>query len=74
LYLGGEFTEMTFRTPFENLIRQLNPDCDPLHEPHRKKKIGAPDFSAKSNAVQIGYTETKNLHKNLEEELEMRPL
>jgi hypothetical protein len=53
LYLRGEFTEMTFRTPFENLIRQLNPDCDLLHEPHRKKKIGAPDFRANRKTVRI---------------------
>jgi hypothetical protein len=55
--VGREFTEMTFRTPFENFIRQLNPDCHLLHEPSPKKNIGSRDFIVSKNAVKVGYIE-----------------
>jgi hypothetical protein len=70
LYLKEGFTEMTFRTPFETLIRQINPEFSLLQEPSRERKIGAPDFKAYKNAAKIGFIETKNLDKNLDQELQ----
>lgn len=69
-YLTGDYTEITLRTPLENLVKSLNQDFNLLQEPRRMKKIGAPDFKAFRKNVKIGYIETKDLGKNLDEELE----
>jgi type I restriction-modification system DNA methylase subunit len=69
-YLTGDYTEITLRTPFENLIRSLSKDFSLIQEPKRTEKLGAPDFKAYRKNVKIGYIETKDLNKNLDEELE----
>ena len=66
IYLGGDYTEMTFRTAFETLIESLNHDYDLIHEPKRVHNLGAPDFKAFVGSANIGYIETKNLGENLD--------
>ena len=68
-YLTGDYTEITLRTPFENFIRSLSKDFSLIQEPKRTEKLGAPDFKAYRKNVKIGYIETKDLGKNLDEEL-----
>lgn len=68
-YLTGDFTEITLRTPLENFIRNLSKDFTVIQEPKRTEKIGAPDFKAYRKNVKIGYIETKDLGRNLDEEL-----
>lgn len=70
IYLGGDYTEMTFRTAFETLIESLNPNYDLTHEPKRVTALGAPDFKAFLGSANIGYIETKNLGENLDNVLE----
>jgi len=67
-YSTGDYTEPTLRTPFENFIRGLSNDFVLIHEPKRTE-IGAPDFKAFRRIVKVGYIETKDLNKNLDEEL-----
>lgn len=67
-YLTGDYTEITLRTPFENFIKGLSDDFVLIQEPKRTE-IGAPDFKAFRKTVKIGYIETKDLNKNLDEEL-----
>lgn len=68
-YLKGDYTESTMRTPFENFIKSLDKKFNMIHEPRRIPKLGAPDFRAYRNEIKIGYIETKDLGKNLDEEL-----
>lgn len=74
IYLDGDYTEMTFRTPFETMIESINPDYNLNHEPKRVKNLGAPDFKAFSGSVSIGYIETKNLGKNLDKVLQSKQM
>jgi len=67
-YLTGDYTEITLRTPFENFVQGLSNDFVLIQEPKRTE-IGAPDFKAFRKAVKVGYIETKDLNKNLDEEL-----
>jgi len=69
-FVRGDYTEMTFRTPFENFIESLNAEFGLFQEPERKRKLGAPDFQAFRKAVKVGYIETKDIGKNLDDELE----
>jgi hypothetical protein len=69
-YLTGDYTEITLRTPLENFIRRLSEDCGLIQEPKRIAKIGAPDFKAYHKSVKVGYIETKDLGRNLDEELQ----
>ena len=69
-YLTKDYTEGTLRTPFENFIKDLNKEFDLTQEPKRVKKLGAPDFKASNKSIKIGYIETKDLDKNLDNELE----
>ncbi len=66
IYLGGDFTELTFRTPFENFIERLSPSVDLRQEPMRKRGFGAPDFKAFYRGRKVGYIETKNIDENLD--------
>lgn len=68
-YLSGDYTEITLRTPLENFVKGLNKDLDLIQEPKRTQKVGAPDFKAYRKNVKVGYIETKDLGKNLDEEL-----
>ena len=58
---GGRATEFTYRTPLENLLRELAPaGAKIVQEPQRETDIGAPDFRIenKSGAI-VGYAECK---------------
>lgn len=68
-YLQADYTEGTFRTPLENFLKKLNPQCDFNQEPDRATNLGAPDFKVFRNGVKFGYVETKELGKNLDQEL-----
>jgi hypothetical protein len=68
-YLTNDSTELSLRTPFENFVRGLNKDFNLMQEPKRKEGIGSPDFKAFKKTIKIGYIETKDLNKNLDEEL-----
>jgi type I restriction-modification system DNA methylase subunit len=68
-YLSGDYTEITLRTPLENFIKSLDKDFDLIQEPRRTEGVGAPDFKVYRKKVKIGYIETKDLGKNLDEEL-----
>jgi len=70
IYLTEDYTEYTFRTPFQNFIENLNKDFNLHQEQKRVQKLGAPDFKAYRKASKIGYIETKDLGKNLDNELE----
>jgi len=69
--ISHEGTEMTFRTPLENLLNSKKPNSkiEIIHEPSREKGFGAPDFKVEINGTIIGYIETKALNANLEKEL-----
>jgi len=69
-YLTEDYTEFTLRTPFENFIKSLNNNFHLTQEPKRVQQLGAPDFKAYRKASKIGYIETKDLGKNLDNELE----
>ncbi len=68
-YAQGDYTEATFRTPFENFLKKLLPQCEFIHEPDRVTKLGAPDFKVLRGGAKMGYVETKELGKNLDKEL-----
>jgi hypothetical protein len=69
-YATGMSTEMTFRTPFENLIGDLATDLKLIQEPQRKGNIGAPDFKVYRGGAKIGYIETKDLDVDLDREID----
>lgn len=74
IYLQGDYTEGSYRTPFENFIKQLDTNYNIIQEPKRTKKLGAPDFKCFRKEVKIGYIETKDIDKNLDNELESQQL
>lgn len=74
IYLSRDYTEMTFRTAIENLIKNLNPDFNLIHEPKRVTDLGAPDYKAFLGSANVGYIETKNLGVNLDNALESEQL
>lgn len=49
-------------------MTNLNSNYTLIQEPRRTKGFGAPDFKAFKNRVKIGFIETKDLNKNLDEE------
>ncbi len=70
IYKTGNFLEHTFRTQFENLLKdflkdELKSDLKIIHEPQREK-FGAPDFKIidKANNI-IGYIECKNITEDI---------
>jgi len=73
-YLSKDYTELSLRTPLENLVRSLSKDYNLIQEPKRTEKVGAPDFKAFRKTVKVGYIETKDLNKNLDEELKSEQL
>lgn len=74
IFLDSNFTEMTFRTALETLIRSSFPNLSLLQEPQRKRGIGAPDFQVFKGLVKIGYIETKEPNRNLDSELDSEQL
>lgn len=65
-YLTSDYTEHSYRTPFENLIKHIHKEIKLIHEPKRTKGFGAPDFKAFRGIVNVGYIETKNLDSELD--------
>jgi len=70
IYLQGDYTEWTLRTPFENFVKSLNSNYNLIQEPKRTKGLGAPDFKAFFGSRKVGFIETKDLGENLDEVLE----
>lgn len=70
IYSHGDYTEWTYRTPFENFIKGLNPDYNLTQEPKRAAGLGAPDFKAFYNNRKVGFIETKDLGENLDKIVE----
>ncbi|TMS40571.1 MAG: DNA methyltransferase [Methanobacterium sp.] len=66
IYSNKDYTELTLRTPFENLITGLNDEFKLIQEPKRVVNLGAPDFKAFLGSAKIGSIETKNLGENLD--------
>lgn len=65
-YKQGDSTEMSYRTPFQNLIEKSFTDCRLTEEARQPENlIGRPDFKARFNGVDIGYIETKDLFSDL---------
>ncbi len=63
-------TEFTPRTPLENLLNQIKPDKEIkiIQEPKKEEGIsGRPDFKVEINGLTVGYIETKNISRNLDE-------
>ena len=68
-FLTEKYTEYSYRTQLENLIQGLNSNYKLLQEPKREKDLGAPDFNAFTDSIKIGFIETKDLNKDVYEEL-----
>lgn len=66
IYSNKDYTELTLRTPFENLITGLNNEYNLIQEPKRVVNLGAPDFKAFLGSAKVGSIETKNLWENLD--------
>lgn len=73
-YLTQDSTEGTLRTPFENFIKRFSPNINLIHEPKRVSGLGAPDFKAFYRSRKVGFIETKDLGKNLDNVLESEQL
>jgi asparagine synthetase B (glutamine-hydrolysing) len=73
-YLTRDSTELSLRTPLENFLKNLSKDYNLIQEPKRTTGLGAPDFKAYKKTLKIGYIETKDLGKNLDEELKSEQL
>jgi len=70
IYMRGDYTEGTYRTPFENFIKGLNSDYTLIQEPQRITGLGTPDFKAFYGARKVGFIEAKDIDKNLDEIIE----
>ncbi|ADC69680.1 N-6 DNA methylase [Methanocaldococcus sp. FS406-22] len=66
IYNEGEFSEYSFRTPLEELLKNILNGCDVkvIHESGRED-FGAPDFKIKGKGKIVGYIETKNIDVDL---------
>jgi len=69
IYLSKDYTEWSYRTPFQNLIKRLNSNYNIIEEPKRSAELGAPDFKAFYNNRKVGFIETKDIEDNLEKAL-----
>ena len=62
----GRATEHTHRPALKDLIESLDPGVSATNEPKRVE-CGAPDFILRRDGLSIGYVETKDLGKSLDE-------
>ena len=62
----GKATEHTHRPALKDLIESLAPGVQATNEPKRVE-CGAPDFILRRDGLSIGYVETKDLGKSLDE-------
>ena len=63
-------TEITLRTPLQNLLDKIKPDSaiNVIHERKKEKgDKGKPDFKTEKKGLLIGYIETKPIGTNLDE-------
>ena len=74
IYLRGDYTEWSYRTPFENFIKGLNPNYNLVQEPKRTTGLGAPDFKAFYKSRKVGFIETKDFNENLDKTLKTKQL
>jgi len=73
-YTKRDYTELSFRTPLENLITSVDKEYKLIQEPSRTRGLGAPDFKASYGARKVGYIETKDIGENLDNVLESEQL
>lgn len=73
-----EVTELSFRTPFENLLRSFVDDNGyklSVIQEAKKQKEGKPDFKIKNKiGVTIGYVETKLIGEDLDDTIKSEQL
>ena len=62
-------TELTYRPRFKEFIEALYPGYTLIHEQQKIENIGRPDFTVEKGSLTIGYVETKDVGKRLEDEL-----
>ncbi len=63
---GGKATEHTYRSTLETLLETLAPNIIASNDP-KHISAGAPDFHIARGQVPLGYIETKDVGKNLDE-------
>ncbi|MEI7668727.1 MAG: N-6 DNA methylase, partial [Pseudomonadota bacterium] len=68
IYESGKATEHSYRSCFQQYLELIIPDVTATNEPKRQK-CGAPDYIVTKNStkIDIGYIETKDIGKNLDE-------
>ncbi|MDP2919545.1 MAG: type ISP restriction/modification enzyme [Dehalococcoidia bacterium] len=66
---GGNTTEHSHRPALKALLEALVQDIIATNEPQHIINCGAPDFRVHKNKLTIGYAETKDVGKNLDEAL-----
>lgn len=64
IHAKGNATEHSYRSAFEALFADLDPEIFALNEPKRVK-CGAPDFIVTKGDIVIGHVEAKDLHIGL---------
>jgi type I restriction-modification system DNA methylase subunit len=62
-------TELTYRPRFKEFIEALYPGYTLIHEQQKIENVGRPDFTVEKDSLTIGYIETKDVGKRLEDEL-----
>ncbi len=65
---AGDSTEHTHRPALKALLEALEPGVTATNEPKQVTDCGKPDMAVRRGAVPLGYLETKDVGKNLEEE------
>jgi len=66
---AGDSTEHTHRPALKILLQSLIQGITATNEPQHITTVGAPDFRVRKKQLTIGYVETKDIGKNLDEEL-----
>ena len=69
----GRATEHTYRPALKELLEGLDPQIKATNEPKRVE-CGAPDFILRRDGLSVGYVETKDLGKSLDEAEESEQL
>jgi len=65
---AGDATEHTHRPALKALLEAPEPGVTATNEPKQVTDCGKPDMAVRRGAVPLGYLETKDVGKNLEEE------
>lgn len=65
---AGDATEHTHRPALKTLLEALEPGVTATNEPKQVTDCGKPDMAVRRGAVPLGYLETKDVGKNLEDE------